>query len=118
MKYTYFYVAPFRGHIEGMTADGIVQQSGGMTLAEYLNHYDLPEVVEMSREELDKLQGHCDSIVTDKFARFSLNDSMISTVVEFIKHKKLDYIETSQTGNDITVCVQGHYLYNKFHGRG
>ena len=78
--------------------------------------YYLPEVVEMNRDELDKLQGHLDSINNDLFARFSLNDSMISAVIEYIKHRKLDYIETSQTGNDITVCVQGHYLYTKFHG--
>ena len=108
MEYQYFYVA----------TDGIVLLSGGMTLAEYVNHHDLPEVVEMNRDELDKLQGHLDSINNDLFARFSLNDGMISTVIEYIKHRKLDYIETSQTGNDITVCVQGHYLYNKFHSRG
>lgn len=45
--------------------------------------------------------------------RFKLYDQNIFKVESELKAKGIDYIETSQTGSDITFFLEGHPCYEK-----
>ena len=58
-------------------------------------------------------------IIKDKQYIFnSFNDHRISEVQQRLVDLDLDYIETSQTGNDFVFAIYGSSFYRKFHGEG
>lgn len=52
-----------------------------------------------------------------QFIFSSFNDKRISQVEESLGEEKIDYITTSQTGNDFIIGIEGSSFYRKFHGK-
>ena len=54
--------------------------------------------------------------MNNKSFKFKLNEcKKIDDLIEQLNAKNIDFIETSLTGDDITIATEGHYLYLKFH---
>ena len=45
--------------------------------------------------------------------KFTLDSQSLELVIEGLKSEGLEHIEASQTGNDITIYLQGHPSYEK-----
>ena len=61
-----------------------------------------------AEDAAQRLQDSITALNSQKFARFSLNDDVLSVVVAHIQAQGWDYAETSFTGNDITVILPGY----------